>query len=186
MLKGAPPRPEIRMRNPEGKIEVLQTAEEAAQPSPLPSRPKRIFPYGVSRNKLEKALRDFHLPALITKNIKEADVILTLAAHQRKGRLGNGEKQGIPVYTVKSNTYSQIASKLKQIFQEEEMEAEERALRETEQAIAHVLATGEAVELSPQNSYIRHLQHQLAQAYGLHSESSGVEPYRRVRIWKED
>ena len=186
MLKGIPPRPEIRMRNPEGKIEVLQTAEETAQPSPLPTRPKRIFPYGVSRNKLEKALRDFHLPALITKNIREADVILTLSAHQRKGRLGDAEKLGIPVYTVKSNTYSQIASKLKQIFQEEEMEAEEKALRETEQAIAHVLATGEPVELSPQNSYIRHLQHQLAQAYGLRSESSGVEPYRRVRIWKED
>ncbi len=189
MLKGVPPQPEIRMRNPEGKIEVLQAPrlkEEEIAPSPAgPTRPKRIFPYGVSRNKLEKALRDLHLPAHITKNIREADVVLSLSAHQRKGRLGEADKLGLPVYTLKSNTYSQIASKLKEIFQADELAAEEKAIRETEQAIAHVLATGEAVELSPQNAYIRHLQHQLAQAYGLHSESSGVEPYRRVRIWKE-
>lgn len=188
MLKGVPPQPEIRMRNPEGKIEVLQAPrpiEEAQIPTSAPVRPKRIFPYGVSRNKLEKALRDLHLPAHITKNAREADVVLALSAHQRKGRLGDAEKLGLPIYTVKSNTYSQIAGKLKEIFKADELAAEEKALRETEQAIAHVLATGEAVELSPQNAYIRHLQHQLAQAYGLRSESSGVEPYRRVRIWKE-
>lgn len=189
MLKGIPPQPEIRMRNPEGKIEVLQapriSEEVTTPPATGPIRPKRIFPYGVSRNKLEKALRDLHLPAHITKNAREADVVLALSAHQRKGRLGEAEKLGLPVYTVKSNTYSQIASKLKEIFKADELAMEEKALRETEQAIAHVLATGEPVELSPQNSYIRHLQHQLAQAYGLRSESSGVEPYRRVRIWKE-
>jgi len=112
-------------------------------------------------------------------------VVLALSAHQRKGRLSEIEKLGLPIYTVKSNTYSQIASKLKEIFKADELAVEERALRETEQAIAHVLETGEMVELSPQNSYIRHLQHQLAQAYGLRSESTGVEPYRRVRIWKE-
>lgn len=190
MLKGIPPQPEIRMRTPEGKIEVIQAPKlkEEGEITPSttgPVRPKRIFPYGVSRNKLEKALRDLHLPAHITKNLKEADVILTLNAHQRKGRLSEAERLGLPIYTVKSNTYSQIASKLKEIFKADELAVEEKALRETEQAIAHVLATGEPVELSPQNAYIRHLQHQLAQAYGLRSESSGVEPYRRVRIWKE-
>jgi predicted RNA-binding protein Jag len=40
----------------------------------------------------------------------------------------------------------------------------------------------DTVELEPQNSYIRRLQHQLADRYNLHSESRGDEPHRRVRI----
>jgi predicted RNA-binding protein Jag len=39
------------------------------------------------------------------------------------------------------------------------------------------------VELSPQNAYIRRLQHQLVQRYGLSSESKGEEPFRRVVIY---
>ena len=38
------------------------------------------------------------------------------------------------------------------------------------------------IELSPQNAYIRRLQHMLAQRYNLTSRSMGQEPHRRVRI----
>lgn len=186
MLKGIPPQPEIRIRNPQGQIDVIQPpSKEEMEEAPTTPKVKHIFPYGISRNKLEKALRDLHLPVLITKNLREADVVICLNAHLRKGRLEEAEKRGIPIFALKSNTYSQIASKLKQIFQEDEQALEERALKEAEAAISHVLATSESVELSPQNAYIRRLQHQLAQTYGLRSESVGVEPYRRVRIWKE-
>ncbi|MFW6388494.1 MAG: R3H domain-containing nucleic acid-binding protein, partial [Desulfohalobiaceae bacterium] len=34
-----------------------------------------------------------------------------------------------------------------------------------------------------QNSYLRSLQHQIAQRYGLFSESKGREPRRRVVIY---
>jgi predicted RNA-binding protein Jag len=59
-------------------------------------------------------------------------------------------------------------------------------LRETEDAIAHVLETSAPVELSPQSAYIRRLQHQLAEQHNLASRSTGKEPYRRVRISKAD
>jgi predicted RNA-binding protein Jag len=39
------------------------------------------------------------------------------------------------------------------------------------------------VELSPQNNYLRRLQHQIIERYGLASESKGDEPYRRVVIY---
>ena len=42
-----------------------------------------------------------------------------------------------------------------------------------------------AVELTPQNAYIRRLQHQMAQRYNLTSRSRGREPYRRVRIYRD-
>ena len=58
------------------------------------------------------------------------------------------------------------------------------ALREAEEAISKVKGEGHTAELSPQNAFIRRLQHQLAEKYGLYSESSGREPRRRVSIFK--
>jgi hypothetical protein len=60
------------------------------------------------------------------------------------------------------------------------------ALQEAERAISSVMTGDEEVELSPQNSYIRRLQHQLAQKYSLSSRSLGREPLRRVRIYRGD
>jgi len=41
------------------------------------------------------------------------------------------------------------------------------------------------VELSPQSAYIRRLQHLIAERNNLLSKSSGKDPNRRVRIYKE-
>jgi hypothetical protein len=60
------------------------------------------------------------------------------------------------------------------------------ALEEAEEAAMGVLQGDNAVELAPQNAYIRRLQHQLAQRFNLSSRSMGREPYRRVRIFREN
>ncbi|MCL6520560.1 MAG: AAA family ATPase [Armatimonadetes bacterium] len=199
LLRGTPPRPEIRIRNPEGEVEVVQEAdldvrapEEVGtlvppipQAKPLPQT-VRIFPYGVSRNRLERAIRELKVPAYITKDWREADVIITLKAHARKepAKLKDATEREIPTYIVKSNTYTQIATVLKTIFKVSEFENEELALREAEEAIERVLAGEEMAELMPQSSYIRRLQHQLAAENKLISESVGTEPFRRVRIMR--
>jgi predicted RNA-binding protein Jag len=59
------------------------------------------------------------------------------------------------------------------------------ALREAEDAISEVMASAQPVELSPQNSYVRRLQHQFIQRYGLSSESKGTDPFRRVVIYPQ-
>ena len=41
------------------------------------------------------------------------------------------------------------------------------------------------VELSPQNAYIRRLQHQMAERANLVSRSRGREPFRRVRLYPD-
>jgi predicted RNA-binding protein Jag len=43
----------------------------------------------------------------------------------------------------------------------------------------------EPVELSPQNAYIRRLQHQMAERANIVSRSRGREPYRRVRLYPD-
>src|SRR5260221_296597 len=60
-----------------------------------------------------------------------------------------------------------------------EVDPRHAALRETEGGIGMVMERSEAVELSPQNAYIRRLQHQLAQRANLVSRSRGRQPYPR-------
>jgi stage III sporulation protein SpoIIIAA len=203
LLRGIPPRPEIRVRNPEGEVEVVQMPDGEAStpktaetvsfniPAEQPEKPLpqtvRVFPYGVSRNRLERAIRELRVPAYITKDWKDADVILTLKAHARKepAKLREASGGDVPIYVIKSNTYTQIASALKSIFKISEFQNEELALQEAEDAIEKVLSGEEEfVDLSPQTSYIRRLQHQLVAQYNLVSESIGTEPYRHLRISK--
>lgn len=197
LLRGTPPRPEIRVRNPEGEVEVVQEAESEARlreetglgremgpPTRALPQTVRVFPYGVSRNRLERAIREMKVPAYITKDSHDADVILTLKAHARKepSKLREASGRGVPTYVIKSNTYTQIVNVIRSVFRVAEFGEEERALQEAEEAIDRVLSGEESVELMPQTSYVRRLQHQLASENKLVSESMGTEPYRRVRI----
>jgi hypothetical protein len=198
-LRGTPPRPEIRVRNPEGEVEVVQEADrevrrtgemeqEMAEEMPVPAKalPQtvRIFPYGVSRSRLDRAIREMRVPAYISKDWKEADVILTLKAQSRKepAKLREASGRDLPTYVIKSNTYTQIANAVKSLFRVTGFDAEGSALEEAGEAIEQVLAGEPSVELLPQNSYIRRLQHQLVEEHHLVSESVGAEPYRRLRI----
>jgi predicted RNA-binding protein Jag len=60
------------------------------------------------------------------------------------------------------------------------------ALSEAEEAIGQVMTGNGAADLTPQNAYVRRLQHMLAQRYNLSSRSQGKEPHRRVRILPGD
>ena len=59
----------------------------------------------------------------------------------------------------------------------------DEAMRETQRAIQRVLAGAHMMELHPQNSYVRRLQHEMARDSKLISHSRGEEPNRRVRIY---
>ena len=91
--------------------------------------------------------------------------------------------RGKTLHVLKSNTINQIQGFLRGVFDVEDADEQEMALREVEEAISEVLSSTQPVELSPQNSYVRRLQHQLVQRYGLASESRGEEPFRRVVIF---
>jgi predicted RNA-binding protein Jag len=78
----------------------------------------------------------------------------------------------------------QIQASLTSIFALE-VDPREAALRETEDAIDLVLSRSEPVELSPQNAFIRRLQHQMAERANVVSRSRGREPYRRVRLYPD-
>ena len=138
---------------------------------------------------MERAIAEMHVPAFIARDVQDADVVIALkSTYQREpGKMREANQKRLPIYTVKSNTYAQIAGCVREVFGLPAMEGSEEnsmeiALVEAQEAIEMVKATNHAVDLAPANSYTRRLQHQLAERYQLVSESVGVEPQRRVRI----
>jgi len=150
----------------------------------------RIYPYGIGQNRLRQAARNLQLPVAVVKDLSQANVVVTLKNYYRKRPqvINEAESQGIPIYVLRSNTTAQMESFLADIF---ELETEElnpfgAAMRETQKAIEKVLTSSKAVELSPQSSYIRRHQHEMARAANLISHSYGREPRRRVRIYPDN
>jgi stage III sporulation protein SpoIIIAA len=144
----------------------------------------RVLPHGISRKRLEQAIKELQLPVIIARDPDEADVVMTLKSEyrQKTTALREAEERGLPIYVLKSNTIVQMEASLTSIFSLE-VDPREAALREAEEAIGLVIRRVEPVELSPQNAYIRRLQHQMAERANLISRSRGREPYRRVRLY---
>jgi hypothetical protein len=204
-LRGMSPQPEIRIQTPEGTIEVIQPERESAAPvaelpAPLhppaaaqegeasPPQKRRLYPYGVDRCRLERGLQELGVEATLTRDFHDADAILYLKAQSRRqgGRMRDLLTANIPTYVVKSNTYTQILSTLRDIFPTRQHRPSEelKAVQEAEEGVYRILAGDESAELFPQRRHIRRLQHALAAKYGLRSESWGTEPQRRVRIFR--
>ena len=167
-------------------IEEGEHGEAVLVPGGAPLPTLRILPQGISRKRLEQAVRDLQLPVQIARDVEEADVVMTLRNEykQKTPMLREAEERALPIYVLKSNTVPQMQSSLTSIFSLE-IDPREAALRETEEAIGLVLNGSEPVELSPQNAYIRRLQHQMAERANLVSRSRGREPYRRVRLYPD-
>jgi stage III sporulation protein SpoIIIAA len=146
----------------------------------------RIYPFGVSLNRLEQAIEELRVPAEVTKNAREANAVMTLKNYYRRRppAIREAEAAGVPVYVLKSNTVLQMEQSLANIYDlDQSSDPVSAAMQEAEDAISQVLSSSQAVELSPQNAYIRRLQHQLAERYNLASRSEGREPHRRVKIY---
>jgi len=149
----------------------------------------RVFPYGVSQNRLKQAARSLQLPIVLVPDMGEAEVVITLRSYYRRQLplVTNAERRGIPVYVLRSNTIPQMEQCLLDMYGLDRTELEDphtRAIQEAHMAIERIASGGAAsVELSPQNAYIRRLQHQLARESHLLSRSRGKEPRRRVRIY---
>ncbi|MDO8692187.1 MAG: R3H domain-containing nucleic acid-binding protein [Dehalococcoidia bacterium] len=197
ILRGQPLTAEVRSLQ-EGQVSVLQKKERARPADPqrsslrlVPSQPKptRLLPFGIGRERLEQAVRLTQAPVQLVRDLRLADMVMTCKSYYRKKPplLKEAEETGVPVYVLRSNTLGQMQQGLISLYQiEGSISPTDEALREAENAVNQVIRLGEPVELAPQSAYIRRLQHQLAGRHNLSSVSSGKEPYRRVRIYKDE
>jgi stage III sporulation protein SpoIIIAA len=188
VLRGQQAHPEIRVRRLDGGVDVEAPPAVSAPPSPQAareSRPVRIFPYAVSRDRLDRTIRDLGVDATVANHPRSADVVLTLRslARKRPKKLRELLVDSTRVHAINGNTQGQIAEFLRELFELPSGNREqEDALREAENAIANVIATRQPATLAPQHAHLRRLQHQLAEAYGLPSESIGRGAMRRVVV----
>jgi stage III sporulation protein SpoIIIAA len=162
-------------------------ATRPPSPAARAQRPMRVFAFGVSRKRLEQAVRELGVPVTVARDLDEADAVVTLRNYykQKPSALRDAETSGVPIYVLKTNTILQMENMLASLF-DLEADPQEAALRETAEAIGLVQASGRPVELGPQNAYVRRLQHQMAERNSLMSRSRGSEPNRRVELLPEE
>ena len=114
LLKGGSAYQEIRKREEDGQIIV----EEKEQSLPRRTRTIRnIYPYGVSRNKVLDAIDEVKAPLVVVRNIKDADLILTLKSQYNKlpQEIRESETRGLPVKVIRSNTTIQVQNAVREI-----------------------------------------------------------------------
>jgi stage III sporulation protein SpoIIIAA len=152
----------------------------------VPLQPMSVLGFGVSRKRLEQAIKDLQLPVVVVREPDEADAVITLRSSykQKSPVIREAEARGIPIYVLKSNTVVQMQAILTSLYVLD-ADPQEVALRELDEAISLVRSESKPVELSPQNAFVRKLQHRAAEAANLVSRSRGREPFRRVRVYPE-
>lgn len=180
------------------------TSPFAARGRGTESKPLRIYPFGVSRNRLEAAISQLKIPAVIVRDPREADLVMTLKNYYRTKPqpIRDAEARGTPVYVLRSNTSVQMENVLSSLLPQPVRQGEQpaasqeagapsdsddisQALYEAEEAISAVMDGAPPIALRPQSKYVRRLQHQLADRYNVGSRSKGREPHRRVEIYRE-
>ena len=189
MLRGRSMPPEVRWLDETAEVRREQMAprEEAIARKVLADTTKRIYPFGINKSRLEQAVKSMGVPAKVVTNIAGANLLMTSKSYYRRKPqpIRDAEASGIPIYVLKTNKISQIERCLANVYDIEAFDNPVTfAIKEAEEAVAQVKEGKNAVALSPQNAYLRMLQHQLAERYSLSSHSIGREPRRRVRIFK--
>lgn len=197
LLRGRALEPEMRIRQADGQVKIetpapaprLGIARETTRASEEKTRPLRVFPYGVSQERLEQAARNLNAPIQLVSDVHGAEVVVTLKNYYRKHPpiVTEAERRGVPVYVLRSNTLAQIEGLLEDLCGlPDSTDPLHAALEEVEVAIQQIRNGAHSVELAPQSAYIRRQQHEAARRANLFSRSLGKEPKRRVRIYASE
>jgi stage III sporulation protein SpoIIIAA len=198
------PTPSQPLAGPSSNGHPVSPDNPLAQGRGTTERPLRIFPFGVSRNRLEQAVISLGINANIVRDQREADMVLTLRNYyrQRPRPLREAEARGTAIYVLRSNTVVQMTNLLRDLLREVRPDEHDffvaaqpvdrsddgdevtDALYEAEEAIHAIMSGSNAVELRPQSTHVRRLQHELADRYNLGSRSLGKDPNRRVELFR--
>jgi hypothetical protein len=166
-----------------------ETARVISAEAPIDvSRVRAIYPFGISRSRLARAVKQLGLPLAIARRWQEADAVLLLVGSsglaEDSSFLREARELGLPLIGVRGNTYAQILARLNALYGEADGPSSPRelAIKEARDAAQHVLEHAAPAELRPQIKPLRRVQHQMAEKFHLRSYSVGREPNRRVRF----
>ncbi len=210
ILRGWPIRPELRKVDKEyvNKVEIPEPVEVkqpeenqmnfsfsrqkyCEQNKPL----KKLYLYAVSRTIVEKLIERMDFNVEITRNVDDADIVIAHKNFAKGGAkiLNTAKEYRVQIFYVKTNSMAQIQKVLKDALDirpydnpdtPDFCDETELALDEAKQAVKQIMDGAAVIELSPQNTQIRKLQHELVEQYGLNSTSIGEGDNRHLRISK--
>ena len=166
----------------EGELDLKSTVQEGQ---------RKIFPFGVARNRLLQAIKSMGVSAYVVKSLDEADILVTQRRYYRDRLqpIVEAEERGIPIFVIKSNSVGQIEQFLADSFAHRyppaRLTLSEEARRQTEEAIMIVKAGEKFINLDPMPAAIRREQHEMAKQAHLISRSFGKDPNRYVRIYRD-
>lgn len=152
---------------------------------------KKIYLYAVSRSIAEKVIERLDLNAEVTRNLDDADIVIAHKNFVKGGAkvLSTAEENRLQIFYVKTNSMAQIQKVIKEALDIAEIndrqnfyDITEKALDEAKTAIEKILAGATDVELKPQSTHIRKLQHELVEQHNLESKSIGEGDSRHLRI----
>jgi stage III sporulation protein SpoIIIAA len=210
LLRGSPPNTEVRWVDENGEVKIDKSSHETVHKEkegkpPKQSKVIKLHLFGVNRSRVLQIAHEAHVNVEIVDHLQDATMLLTAKNYYRRRpqKIRDAEAEHIPVYVLRGNTPPQIRQFLATLqepdnghksagrrdanHQDTEYKdaGYESALQEAEEAVAQVKDGENIVELSPQGSYIRRLQHLIAERSDLNSHSLGSGSNRRVRIFKE-
>ncbi len=162
-------------------------ADPGPGPDPDPDRvPRRLYPYCVSRDQLERVIRELRLDVRTVSRPDRADAIIALRGRTDDGRLRRlVADTGLPLHMARKNTSAQLRRVLQDLFSvlpgstREDVDA---ALHEARAGVARARRDGVEVALSPRSARLRRLQHRVVVREQMVAQSRGSEPHRHLVI----
>jgi len=93
-------------------------AAHAAEADSAGFRKRRIYPFGVSRVRLDQVIRELGLPAVVSRDERDADALLVLKSMYRKqpDRVDAAQSAGMPVYVLRSGGLERLRETLSEMF----------------------------------------------------------------------
>jgi stage III sporulation protein SpoIIIAA len=181
---------EVRVEPVPQAVAPLPAPRSKAAPPALPGAsqgPMRLFAHAVSRDLLDRVLRELKVETRVVGRLESADLVLTVRSRANDPKMRRVvERTGARVEVVKRNSSAELRRVLRGVFMLVEGVDEEQlreAVAEAEHAIQRVLNEGVSVPLAPRPPRLRKLQHRLVSRYHLETVSLGSEPLRHLVIY---
>ncbi len=205
MLRGQPPVTETRWVNDNDEVQIEKppaleppTRMAEKKPAPAMTAPKekkkdvpKLYLFGVNRSKVIETGQEMGVDLQVVDRVQDATIFVTSKNYfrRRPQQVKDAEAARLPLYVLRSTTPPQIRQLVASLAPDKDQKRTpqyyQTAIQEAEEAVQQVKDGEEEIELRPQTSYIRRLQHMVAQRSDLDSRSQGRDPNRRVRIYKE-
>jgi nucleoside-triphosphatase THEP1 len=191
LLRGLKPPSEQRKLTPDGQVEIEERAGASTQQEKKMLRhgAVRIYLHGVSRDLLERAIRQLGLKVRVAASPENSDMIFALRSYDSDHGLRRLTRHfDVPVHLAKRNSASEMRRMLQKVFNIVQGIAEEEvqdAVQETRTAIQQVRERGIEIALQPRRPALRKVQHRMIAGSGLEATSTGVEPKKHLVVYPE-